>query len=37
MITIDPASRDAPDVRCFEEDPSDIEALVEAWRAGLAV
>lgn len=25
----------APDVRCYEEDPSDIEALVEAWRSNL--
>ena len=25
----------APDVRCYEEDPSDVEALVEAWRANL--
>ena len=23
----------APDVRCYEENPGDIEALVEAWRA----
>ena len=23
----------APDVRCFDEDPVDVEALVEAWRA----
>jgi hypothetical protein len=26
----------APDVRCYEEDPTDIEGLVAAWRADLA-
>jgi len=25
----------APDVRCYEEDPTDVEALVAAWRERL--